>query len=83
MRRVLGGLASKLQAARSERIDVNGFAVHFGVTILVGLEFPVKNGVRFVNLHVAVPTKAQHDFQRRYTDQQADGGQGEILQQAF
>src|SRR5437773_8266005 len=64
--RWFGGL--EFQAACTERIDVNRFTVHFRVAILVRFELPIENRIWFVNLHVAIAAKAQHNLQHRETE---------------
>jgi hypothetical protein len=62
---------------------MNGLAFNLRVTILVRLELPVKDGVGLVDFHIPVTNRSKDDFKNEKTEQEASGGQRQVLQEPF
>jgi len=50
-------------------IDVDRFVIDFGVTVLIGLEFPIKRWIGFVDFEVAIAVEAQKELEGAGTEQ--------------
>ena len=68
----------EFRAARPHRIYVHRAKTNFGITVLVGFEFPVKSRVGLVDFQVAITIESQEDFQCNQTQQESYEGERKV-----
>jgi len=50
-------------------IDVDRLVIDFGITILIGLELPIKHRIGLVDFEIAISVEAQQEFEGAGTEQ--------------
>ena len=68
----------KFRTARPHRVYVHRAKTNFGITVLVGFEFPIQSWVGLVDFQVAIAIESQEDLQCNQTQQESGEGESKV-----